>query len=311
MVEPVDADPSGSRMSRRRSLIALIGALVGIALIAIVIAPRADDVRQALSDVGVGKFALLVLLAFVSLIFRSGAWQVAIDAAGGRLRLPEAHLGSSSAFLVGLLSPYLGVATRIAVIRDRVPDRSPTSGAQVAAESVLIVVEAAIVGSLVLLSSWTLDVEVWAALLIFLGGLAAMAVTVVLARRFAGRRFGAGLTVARQPRALSLVFLCLLATVATQIARVGVTLGSVDLDTSPLVVIAVYLASGAGAVIPVGTAASGAAAPLLAGGSVSDAAAAGVLLSGSLIVACLIYLAIALVVAASTGLLGRRRVARA
>jgi uncharacterized membrane protein YbhN (UPF0104 family) len=296
-------------MSRRRRLIALIGALVGIAVIAIVIVPRADDVRHALSEVGAGKFALIVLLGFVSLIFRSGAWQVAIDAAGGRLRLGEAHLASSTAFVVGLLSPYLGVAARIAVIRDRVPERSPTSAEQVAAETVLIVVEAAIVATLVLLSSWTLDVQLWEALLIFLGAAGAIVVTVLLARRFAGRRFGTGLAVARQPRALSLVFLCLGATVATQIARVALTLGSVGLDTSPLIVIAVYLASGAGAIIPVGTAASGAAAPLLAvhqGGTVSDAAAAGVLLSGSLMVACLIYLAIALAVAASSGLLGRR-----
>jgi uncharacterized membrane protein YbhN (UPF0104 family) len=306
-----DTSQSGrrGRLSRRRRLIALIGALVGIGLIAIVIVPRADDVRQALSEVGAGKFVLIVLLGFVSLIFRSGAWQVAIDAAGGRLRLQEAHLGSSTAFAVGLLSPYLGVAARIAVIRDRVPERSPTSAEQVAAESVLIVVEAAIVGTLVLLSSWTLDVQLGVALLIFLGGVGAIVATVLLARRFAERRFGAGLAVARQPKPLLLVILCLAATVGTQIARVAVTLGSVGLDTSPLIVIAVYLASGAGAVIPIGTAASGAAAPLLAvhqGGNVSDAAAAGVLLTGSLMVACLAYLLIALAVAASSGLLGRR-----
>jgi uncharacterized membrane protein YbhN (UPF0104 family) len=308
LADPVDQAAPVRAISRRRSVLGLIGALVAFAVVAIVIVPRADDVRDALSEVGSGKFGLIVLLAFVSLIFRSGAWQVAIDAAGGRLRLPEAHLGSSVAFVVGLVSPYLGVAARIAVIRDRVPERSPTSTEQIAAESVLIVVEAAIVGTLLLLSSWTLDVHLGVALLIFLGVLATMAVTVLFARRYASRRFGAGLAVARRPRALALVFLCLAATVGTQIARVAVTLGSVGLDTSPLIVIAVYLASGAGSIIPIGTAASGAAAPLLAGGSVSDAAAAGVLLSGSLMVACLIYLAIALAAAASSGLFGRRAV---
>jgi hypothetical protein len=75
----------------------------------------------------------------------------------------------------------------------------------------------------------------------------------------------------------------------------------VGLSASLIVVIAVFLASGLGAVIPVGTAATGAAAPLIAahgGNSVADATAAGVVLSGGLLVSTLSYLGIASLVAA-------------
>ena len=211
--------------------------------------------------------------------------------------------------MAGLVSPYLGVAARIAVIRNRVPDRSPSTSQQIAAESVLFVIEAALVCLLIVCASWTLDISLPVALLILLGGIAGVVLLVAAARRFASRRFGAGLAAAKDPRALALTTAAVAGTMATQIARVAVVLSAVDMDADPLVVVAVFLASGLGAVIPIGTAASGAAAPLIAAsagaGSVADATAAGVLLSGALLISTLSYLAI------TTGVLALRAPAAA
>jgi hypothetical protein len=289
---------------RTRVALGLVGSLLVFGSLALVIAPRADEVGDALGRVGAGTFALVVALGLVAMVLRTFAWQVAIDAAGGRIRPREAHPASGVMFVLGLVSPYLGVAARIAVIRNLAPERSPTVSQQIAAESALVVVEAALVGVLLLCASWTLGISPPLAILIFVGGAAAMAALVIAARRLAPRRFGAGLAVARSPGTLGLVTAALAGTVLVQLLRIGVVLNSVDLDTSPLVVIAVFVASGLGAVIPVGTAASGAAAPLIAategGNSVADATAAGVLLSGTLLVSCVAYLAIALIGSALT-----------
>jgi hypothetical protein len=287
-------DAAPPRVSpRTRAILGIVGAAIALGLLVAVILPRAGEVGDALGRVGFGRFALVVLLGLCALVFRTSAWQVAIDAAGGRVRAPEAHSASAASYLVAMVSTYLGVVTRIALIRHRVPDRSPTTPQQIAAESALVVVEGAIVALLLLCCSWTLGIPFVEALAIFIGGVVAVFLLVIAARRLAPRQFGAGLAVAREPNTLALVALAISGTVLAQIARVAVTLGSVGLDTSPLIVVAVFLASGVGAVIPIGTAASGAAAPLIAvsgeGGSVADATAAGVVLSGGLLVSCLVY----------------------
>jgi uncharacterized membrane protein YbhN (UPF0104 family) len=268
-----------------------------LGVLAAVIAPRADEVGDALDRVGVGTFLLVVALGCVAMVLRTSAWQVAIDAAGGQVRAAEAHAASGASYVVGLISPYLGVAARIAVIRNRVPDRSPSTSQQIAAESVLLVIEGALVCVLIVAASWTLDISLPVALLVMLAGIAAVVVLVLAARRFASRRFGAGLAVAKDPRALGLTTAAVAGTMATQTIRVAVVLSAVGMDADPLVVVAVFLASGLGAVIPIGTAASGAAAPLIAAsagaGSVADASAAGVLMTAALLVSTLTYLAVA------------------
>src|SRR4051794_23529492 len=288
---PPDSPPGGA--SRARIAVGILGAVVALGFIVAVIVPRAGEVGDALGRVGFGRFLLVVGLGVASMIFRTAAWQVAIDAAGGRVRAHEAHPASAASYVVGLISPYLGVAARIGVIRRRVPDRSPTAYEQIAAETALLIVEGALVGVLFLIASWTLEVPLIVALGISIGGLLAAALLVIAARRLAPRRFGAGLAVARHPRDLTLVACALACTLLLQMTRVWVALDSVGLDTSLLVVLAVFLASGLGAILPIGTAAAGAAAPLIAahhaGNSVADATAAGVLLSGALMVSTLGY----------------------
>jgi hypothetical protein len=289
-----DQGAGSSRSPRPQGILGIVGGLALIAVLVALIVPRADEVSDALGRVGIGSFFAVVALGTVALVLRTTAWQVAIDAAGGRLRALEAHLASAVAYVTSLVSPYIGMASRIAVIRNRVPERSPSTSQQLAAESVLIVVEAALVAILLLSAAWTLDISVPLAVLAVIGGLAAVGTLVLAARRLAPRHFGAGLAAAREPRTLGMVTAAIAATLATQLARVALALSAVGMDADPFVVIAVFLASGLGAVIPIGTAATGAAAPLIAAsagaGSVGDASAAGVLMSGALMVSTFGYL---------------------
>jgi hypothetical protein len=168
----------------------------------------------------------------------------------------------------------------------------------VAAESALFVVEAALVSLLILCASWTLGIPFLVALVIVLVALVGVAVLVVLARRWTAPRFASGLAVAREPRSLAAVSAATACALVTQIGRVAIALSSVGLHASPIVVIAVFVASGVSIVIPIGTAAAGAAAPLIAaagsgGDEVAKASAAGVLLSVTPMVATLLYLLIA------------------
>ena len=229
-----DPAPRSRLSPRTRAILGFVGAAVALGILAAVIVPRADEVGDALGRVGIARFALVVVLGICALVCRTAAWQVAIDAAGGRVRAPEAHSASAVSYLVAMLSTYLGVITRIALIRHRVPDRSPTTPQQIAAESALVVVEGAIVGFLLLCCSWTLGIPFLEALAIFIAGVAAVFVLVIAARRLAPRRFGAGLAVARDPRTLALVALAISGTVLAQIVRVAVTLGSVGLGYLPI-----------------------------------------------------------------------------
>src|SRR5206468_1842499 len=139
-----------------------------------------------------------------------------------------------------------------------------TAAQQVAAETVSFVVEAALVSLLILAASWTLGIPLWAALLIVVAGVLGVTAMIVVAQRWTAPRFSAGLAVAREPRSLASLTAALAATLLAQMGRVGLALSSVGLHSSPIVVIAVFVASGASAVIPIGTAAAGATAPLLA-----------------------------------------------
>jgi uncharacterized membrane protein YbhN (UPF0104 family) len=284
--------------ARTRWVIVGVTTAVVIAFLLIIIVPRASDVGDALGKVGAERFAAIVLLGVISLICRTAAWQVAVDAAGGDLHAREAHAASSLGFTVGLLNPYLGSAVRIGVIRRITPERSPTASQLVAAESAMLVVETALVSILILCASWTLGIPVWAAAVIVIVAAAAVLGLVVLSRRWTTPRFAAGLAVAREPRPLTAVTAATAGALVSQLGRVAVSLSSVGLHASPIVVIAVFVASGVSLVIPIGTAAAGAAAPLIAaagssGEDVANASAAGVLLSGALMVSALVYAVIA------------------
>ena len=282
---------------RARWIATAIGTAVVVAFLLVVIVPRASEVGDALDRVGAGRFVAIVALAFAALVFRTIGWQVAVDAAGGDVHPREAHASSAVCYTVGLLNQYVGGAVRIAILRRTIPDRSPTASQLVAAETVSLVIEAALVSLLILAASWTLGIPLYAALLIVVAGLVGVAAMVTVARRWTTPQFAAGLAVAREPRTLAGLTLALAATLLCQIGRVGLALSSVGLHSSLIVVIAVFVASGAAAVIPIGTAAAGATAPLLAaagkgGDAVANASAAGVLLTGSLLVADLLYLAV-------------------
>jgi uncharacterized membrane protein YbhN (UPF0104 family) len=289
---------------RARWLATAVGTAIVVAFLLVVIVPRASEVGDALDRVGTLRFVGIVALACAALVFRTIGWQVAVDAAGGDVQPREAHASSAVCYTVGLLNQYVGAAVRIGILRRTIPDRSPTASQLVAAESVSFVVESAIVSLLILSASWTLGIPLWAALLIAIAGVVAVGAMVAVAQRWTTPRFAAGLAVARQPRSLAGLSAALACTLLCQIGRVALTLSSVGLHSSPIVVIAVFVASGASAVIPIGTAAAGATAPLLAaagkgGNDVANASAAGVLLTGSLLAADLLYLAVtALVVSA-------------
>jgi uncharacterized membrane protein YbhN (UPF0104 family) len=282
---------------RARWVATAIGTAVLVAFLLVVILPRASEVGDALNRVGPGRFVAIVALAAAALVFRTIGWQVAVDAAGGEVHPREAHASSAVCYTIGLLNQYVGGAVRIGILRRTIPDRSPTAAQQVAAETVSFVIEAALVSLLILAASWTLGIPLWAALLIVIAGVLGVAAMVVVAQRWTAPRFSAGLAVAREPRSLASLTAALAATLLSQIGRVGLALSSVGLHSSLIVVIAVFVASGASAVIPIGTAAAGATAPLIAAAGkgsegVANASAAGVLLAGSLLVADLLYLAV-------------------
>lgn len=269
-----------------------IGSLVIIIALVAVVAPRTGEVGDALGEIGFGSFASIVAAGLVAMLMRTAAWQVAVDSAGGKVRWTEAHPASAISYTVGLLNPYLGGALRVALMRKIAPERVPTASQLVATEGGIGVVEAVLIAVLIVVTAWTLDVPLWAALLVFLAAIAALAAMAIAARRLDPSRFAGGLALARTPRTLGFVALALAGSIGAQLLRVDIGLASVGLEHSILIVAAVFVASGAGAVLPIGTAASGAAAPLLAlpaGGDVATATAAGLCLSAGLAVACLLY----------------------
>jgi uncharacterized membrane protein YbhN (UPF0104 family) len=223
--------------------------------------------------------ALTALLQIVALLARSEAWHLSIEAAGGTVERRVLYRASSMQVLGSVINGQLGVAARIAALRQSSPAISPQVPTLIAAEFPILAVEA----TLAALTSFTLvaplGVPWWLPLIVVAVIATASAGLRHLALR-KGRELWRGLAVLRSLRGGGRVIGFVLVAVFCQILRNWLLLHAVGVDASFFDAIAVLIAVVTLSQLPVGPSVGAAAAVLILGrDGVAAAAAAGVLMT--------------------------------
>ena len=264
---------------RHRAVIAVVGSLATAAILAFLLAGRADEFEAALSAASASVLAATVLLQVIGLLARSEAWHLTIEAAGGTVERRVLYRASSMQVVGSVINTQLGVAARIAALRRSSPDVSPQVPTLIAAEFPILAVE----GMLAALGSFTLIAPLglpWWVPVICLAvvGAASAGLRQLALRK--GRELWSGLAVLRRLGHGSRVIGFVLVAVFAQIFRNWMLLHAVGVDASFFDAIAVLIALAALAQLPVGPSVGAAAAVLILGrDGVAAAAAAGVLMT--------------------------------
>jgi hypothetical protein len=233
--------------------------------------------------------SVVVLLQIVSLIARTEAWHVCVDATGATVGRRRLFRAAGVGYLASVINGSLGVAARIASLRRIAPQESPRVPALLAAEVPIITIE----GALAAIFSFTLIGPLGLAWWIPVIAIAtAGAAVLTLGRLSERRRLGlwSGLAVMhrRRGRMIALVVLAICA----QIARNWLVLHAIGFQVSVFDAIALLIAVFTLGQLPIGPSLGPAAAVLILGShGVAAAAAAGVLLTVTSTVGSLCYAA--------------------
>jgi hypothetical protein len=265
--------------TRRRTVVAVAGALATAGLLAAVLAGRREQFAGALDTAPLLILLAAAALQVVALVSRSEAWHRCVHEAGATVSRRSLFRAASMGNLGSMLSSQLGAAARIAVLRHSAPGQTPHVPALIAAEVPIIAVE----GTLGAIASFTLvgplGLPWWAPL----ACLVAAGLVLVGLHAVAGhypRGLWVGLAVLRSARGRVGVLGFVLVAVFAQIARNWLMLHAVGVHASVLDATAVLIAMVALSQLPVGPSVGAAAVVgVLGSGGVALAAAAGVLLT--------------------------------
>ena len=266
---------------RHRTAITIVGSLVTAGALALVLAGRRDEFREALASASIWVLIVTVLLQIGALVSRSEAWHLTIEAAGGTVARRVLYRASAMGVLGGVLNAQLAAAARITALRRSSPDVAPRVPTLIAAEFPILAVEA----TLAALTSFTLVEPLglpWWLPIIFVAvfGLASAGLRHLALRE--ARLVWKGLAVLRQLRNGARVVAFVLVAIFAQIFRNWMMLHAVGVDASFFDSIAVLIAVVSLAQLPVGPSVGAAAAVLILGSDgVAEAAAAGVLLTAT------------------------------
>jgi len=288
---------------RRKLFLSVLGALVVTGALGFVLAGRRGQFTAALHSAPISLLALAALLQIMALLARSEAWNVCVRAAGGSVSRRLLFRAAGVGYLASVLNGSVGMAARIASLRQVARQSAPRVSALLAAEVPIITVEV----SLAAIFSFTLiaplGVPWWGPVLAVL----AMVGAVVGLRRVSERRrtgLWAGLAVVRDKGRGRMIVFTLLA-VISQVARNWLMLHAIGVNVSVFDAMALLIAMFTLGQLPIGPSIGPAAAVLILGAhGVAAAAAAGVLVAVTGISGSLCYAAWAMTDRIVAGRLG-------
>jgi hypothetical protein len=275
----------------RRSLIGLAGPLALLGVMAYVVAHHSGEISRAWSRTSFWTLAAVTLLALLTLVARSEAAVACLTAMGNRPSRLDIHPASAAAYVVGMLNHYLASPVRAAVLKRLDRGRAPTIPQMILVDAATYLVEGLLAAALLVVSAGTLRLQWWMPVLAVAGALAALAIALVMRRRFARHPAFRGLEILAHDRHRLVVLMLALLIFAGQIARTLLVLRATGLHPSVLQAAATFVAGGVLSSFLAGPAAGTAAAPLIIFGhnSLGAAAAAGLILSITALLASLLY----------------------
>jgi len=279
----------GALAARRRTPLTAIGTLLAVGVLVFVLAGRWGQFASAATSAPWWALTAAAALQTVSLLSRTEAWRVCVQAAGGTVGRRRLYRAAGVGYLGNIVNGELGLAARIASLRRSAPRESPKALVLAATEIPIVLMEV----SLATLFSFTLVVPLglpwWAPLAAFCAVLAVVAGLARLARRHPSG-WWRGIAALSEPGARIRVAIFVVLAVSGQIARNWLMLYASGVHASVFDAIAVLIAVAALGVLPVGPGVGAGAMVLILGSSgVAGASAAGVLLTATGTVGALAY----------------------
>jgi hypothetical protein len=283
--------PRPSRGRRLRLVASIAGPLLVVGLMAYLLASKGHQIEQAVRRTSVSQLILIVLLALLTLLIRTEAVVACLNAMGGRPRRRDIHAANSLTFLAALINHYVSSVVRAALLRRIDRERSPTIPQMIMVDTSTTLIEAFVVGLLIVISAGALKLAWWVPLLLLSACVAAILVALVVRRRFAHLQLFRGLDVLAHSRQRTIVAVLMLIVVCMQVARTLIVLRAVGLQPSLLQAVATFVAAGVLSSLFAGPGAGTAGGPLIifGHGSLAASAAAGLELSITTLIAGVLY----------------------
>ena len=236
-----------------------------------------------------------IALQIVWLIARSEAWHVCVDAAGGFAGRRRLYRAAAVGYLGNLFNSSFGLGVRIAALRRSAPAESPKASVLVAAETPIIVIEAALAA----ICSFTLIGPLgiaWYVPIIFLAVASVIVAGFTKLAHTHRQGFWAGLGVMRGLRSRNTIIALVIFAVSAQVFRNWLVLQGIGVDVSVFDSIALLIAAAVFGLLPVGpTLGIATAVVILGANGVALTAAAGALLTATGAVGALCFATWALV----------------
>lgn len=250
-----------------------------------------EQIKQAAQRTSFADLAVVTLLALLTLVARTEAVVACLNAMRGRPRRVDIHAANSLTFLAALINHYVSSIVRAALMRRLDRPRSPSIPQMIMVDTSTTLIEALVVGVLIVISAGALKLAWWVPALILLAGIVGIAVALLLRRRFAHYEWLRGLDVLVHSRQRVVVAVLMVVVVITQVGRTFIVLRSVGLSPSLLQAVATFVAAGVLSSLFAGPGAGTAGGPLLVFGhnSLAASAAAGLELSITTLIAGVLY----------------------
>jgi hypothetical protein len=255
------------------------------------LAKNGEEIKQAAQRTSFGELVVVTLLALLTLVARTESVVACLNAMGGRPRRIDIHAANSLTFLAALINHYVSSVVRAALMRRLDRDRSPSIPQMIMVDTSTTLIEALVVGVLIVVSASALKLAWWVPALVLLAGIVGILAALLLRRRFAHLEWLRGLDVLVHSRQRVVVAVLMVVVVITQVGRTYIVLRSVGLNPSLLQAVATFVAAGVLSSLFAGPGAGTAGGPLLVFGhhSLAASAAAGLELSITTLIAGVLY----------------------
>jgi uncharacterized membrane protein YbhN (UPF0104 family) len=271
----------GALAARRRTLLTALGTLLAVGVLVFVLAGRWGQFARAATAAPWWALAAAVALQIASLLARTEAWNVSVQAAGGTVDRRRLYRAAGVGYLGNIVNGELGFAARIASLRRAAPRETPKAVVLATTEIPIVLMEV----TLATLFSFTLVAPLslpwWTPLVAFCAVLAVVAGLARLARRHPSG-WWKGLAALGESRARTRVAIFVVLAVCGQVARNWLMLYASGVHASVFDATAVLIAVAVLGVLPVGPGVGAAAMVLILGSTgVAGVSAAGVLLTAT------------------------------
>jgi hypothetical protein len=271
--------------------VAAAGPVVVLGVLIYLVADNGHAIAAAAKRMSLTQLGLVTGLALVTLVARTEAVVACLSAMGARPRRRDIHAANSLTFLAATINHYVSSIVRAAILRRIDRERSPTIAQMIMVDTSTTLIEAAVVGVLIVVSAGTLKLAWWVPVVILLACAAGVALALLARRRFADRPLFRGLDVLAHSRQRSIVGALMVIVIIVQVGRTLIVLSSVGLHPSLLQALATFVAGGILSSLFAGPGVGTAGGPLIVFGhsSLAASAAAGIALSITSLLAGMLY----------------------